>query len=116
MITDRRKKHKTLSRLSALTAIGLRMCTTSAVYGSRGLQPGRVVPVCCHAIYSVRYRYVDVPAGVKQEEGLARFLLLLSAVLALIFFARRIQSFLFLVDREVKFCVLTIQSFSTCWR
>ena len=27
----------------------------------------------------------------------------------------RIQPFLPLVDREVEFCVLTIQSFSTCW-
>ena len=26
-----------------------------------------------------------------------------------------IQPFLSLVDREVEFCVLTIQSFSTCW-
>ena len=33
---------------------------------------------------------------------------LLSAVRALIFFARRIQPFLSLVDREVEFCVLTI--------
>ena len=33
---------------------------------------------------------------------------LLSAVLALIFLARRIQPFLSLVDREVEFCVLTI--------
>ena len=32
----------------------------------------------------------------------------LSAVRALIFLARRIQSFLSLVDREVEFCVLTI--------
>ena len=40
-----------------------------------------------------------------------------SAVLALIFLARRIQLFLSLVDREVDFFVLTIQSFSTttCW-
>ena len=30
-----------------------------------------------------------------------------SAVLALIFLARRIQPFLSLVDREVEFCVLT---------
>ena len=37
-----------------------------------------------------------------------------SAVLAFIFLARRIQPFLSLVDREVEFCVLTIQSFSTC--
>ena len=37
-----------------------------------------------------------------------------SEVLALIFLAR-IQPFLSLVDREAKFCVLTIQSFFTCW-
>ena len=52
---------------------------------------------------------MDVPAGVKQEEGNTRCSIhLLSAVLALIFLARRIQPFLFLVDREVEFCVLTI--------
>ena len=39
----------------------------------------------------------------------------LSAVRALIFLARRIQPFLSLVGREVEFCVLTIQSFSTRW-
>ena len=52
---------------------------------------------------------MDVPAGVTQEEGHTGFLIhLLSAVHALIFFARRIQPFLSLVDREVKFGVLTI--------
>ena len=52
-------------------------------------------------------RLVDVPAGVTREEGHTRFLIYLpSAVLALIFFARRIQPFLSLVDREVEFCVL----------
>ena len=51
---------------------------------------------------------VDVPAGVTQEEGHIGFLIHLpSAVLALIFLARRIQPFLSLVDREVEFCVLT---------
>ena len=59
---------------------------------------------------------LDVPAGVTQEEGHTGFLIhLLSAVRALIFLARRIQPFLSLVDREVEFCVLTIQSFSTRW-
>ena len=33
----------------------------------------------------------------------------------LFFLARRIQPFLSLVDREVEFCVLTIESFSTHW-
>ena len=52
---------------------------------------------------------LDVPAGVTREEGHTGFLIhLLSAVRALIFLARRIQPFLFLVDREVEFCVLTI--------
>ena len=59
---------------------------------------------------------LDIPAGVAQEEGHTGFLIHLpSAVHAFIFFARRIQPFLSLVDREVESCVLTIQSFSTCW-
>ena len=49
---------------------------------------------------------MDVPAGVTQEEGHTGFSIhLLSAVLALIFLARRIQPFLSLVDREVE-CLL----------
>ena len=46
-------------------------------------------------------RLVDVPAGVTQAEGHTGFLIHLpSAVLAFIFLARRIQTFLSLVDRE----------------
>ena len=60
--------------------------------------------------------HTHTPAGVTQEEGYTGFLIhLLSAVRALIFLARRAQPFLSLVDREVEFCVLTIQSFSTRW-
>ena len=52
---------------------------------------------------------IDVPTGVTQEEGNTGFSIhLLSAVLALIYLARRIQPFLSFVDREVEFCVLTI--------
>ena len=60
---------------------------------------------------------LDVPAVVTQEEGHTRFLIhLLSAVRALVFLARRVQPlFLSLVDREVEFCVLTIELFSTRW-
>ena len=59
---------------------------------------------------------MDVLAGVTQEEGQTGFLIHpLSAEHALIFLARRIQPFLSLVDCEVEFCVLTIQSFSTRW-
>ena len=51
---------------------------------------------------------MDVPAGVTQEEGHTGLLIdLPSAVLALIFIARRIQPFLSLVDLEVESCVLT---------
>ena len=61
---------------------------------------------------------LDVPAGVTQEEshtGVFIHLLSVVHVRALIFLARRIQPFLSLVDREVEFCVLTIESFSTRW-
>ena len=51
---------------------------------------------------------LDVPAGVTQEEGHTGFFIHLpSAVRAFIFLARRIQPFISL-DREVEFCVLTI--------
>ena len=47
-----------------------------------------------------------IPARVTQDEGDTGFLVHLpSAVLALIFLARRIRPFLSLVDREVDFCV-----------
>ena len=74
------------------------------------------VCVCLVIPFILDVRIVDVPAGATQEEGHTGFLIHLpSAVLALIFLARRIQPFLSLVDREVEFCVLTIQSSSTCW-
>ena len=57
---------------------------------------------------------VDVPAGVTQEEGHTGFLHLPSAVLALIFVARRTQPSLSLIDREAKFGVPTNQSLSAC--
>ena len=54
---------------------------------------------------------LDVPAGVTQEEGHTGFLIHLpSAVRALLFVARRIQPFLSLVDREVEFCVVVVDS------
>ena len=60
-------------------------------------------------------RLVGAPAGVIREEGHPGFLHLPSAVLALIFIARRIQSSFSLVDREVAFCVLTNKSLSISW-
>ena len=63
--------------------------------------------VCVVIPFILDVRFVDVPAGVTQEEGHTGFLHLSSAVLALIFLARRIRPFLSLVDREVEFCVLT---------
>ena len=67
------------------------------------------VCVCVVFPFFVDVRLVDLPAGVTEEEGRTRYLTHLpSAVLALIFHARRIQPFPSLVDREeVEFCVLT---------
>ena len=62
---------------------------------------------CCVCVLSSHFldvRFVDVPAGVTQEEGHTGFLNHLpSAVLGLNFLARRIQSFISPVDREVDF-------------
>ena len=63
--------------------------------------------VCVVIPFIPDVRFVDVPAGVTQEEGHTGFLHLPSAALALLFLARRIQPFLSLVDREVEFCILT---------
>ena len=46
---------------------------------------------------------MDALAGVTRKEGHTEFLRLPSAVLALIFLARRVQPSLSLVDREVEF-------------
>ena len=52
---------------------------------------------------------LDIKFVGRTSRGHIGFLIhLLSAVRALIFLARRIQSFLSLVDREVEFCVLMI--------
>ena len=65
--------------------------------------------VCVFFPFILDVRIVDVPAGATQEGGHTGFLIHLpSAVVALIFIARRIQPFLSCVDREVEFCVLTI--------
>ena len=59
-------------------------------------------------------RLVDAPAGVAQEERHTVFLHLPSAMLALIFIARRIQPSLSLVDREVEFMYPRINRPSSC--
>ena len=65
--------------------------------------------VCVLFPFILDIKFLDVSAGVTQEEVHTGFLIhLLSAVRALIFLARRIQPLLSLVDREVEFCVLTI--------
>ena len=54
-----------------------------------------VDPYPCYVCVAIRFildvRVVDAPAGVPQEEGHTGFLHLPSAVLALIFLAKRIQ-------------------------
>ena len=75
----------------------------------------RYVCVCVWCVVSSHLFWtlssLDVPAGVTQD-----FSSRCSFCGACLYFYRaRIQPFLSLADREVKFCVLTIQSFSTCW-
>ena len=69
--------------------------------------------VCFHPIHSGHQVRLTYQPRVTQDEGHTGFLIHLSAVRALIFLARRIQSFLSLVDCEVGIGVLKIQSFST---
>ena len=72
--------------------------------------------VCVFFPFILDVRFVDVPAGVTQEECKDSSSTLLLRCLPLIFLVRGSQPFLFLVDREVEFCVLTIYSpFSDCW-
>ena len=76
-------------------------------------QHAHFIQIVCVCVFSSHSFWtsssLDVPAVVTQEEGHTGFLVhLLFAVRALIFLARRIQSFLSLVDREVEFCVLKV--------
>ena len=65
--------------------------------------------VCVFFPYILGVRLADIPAGVTQEKGHTGFLIHLpSAVLSLIFLARRIQPFLSFDDHEVEFCVLPL--------
>ena len=50
--------------------------------------------VCVDILFIQDVRFVDVSVGVTQEEGHTEFLHLPSAVLNLVFLARRIQPFL----------------------
>ena len=71
--------------------------------------------MCVVIPFILDVRHVDVPAGVTQEEGHTGFFHLPSAVLALVFIARRFQPFLSLVDGEAEFCVPRINHSSlTC--
>ena len=62
--------------------------------------------VCCQSIYSGRQDCGHTSRG-HTGGRLHTIPPPSSAVLAVMFFARRIQPFLSLVDREVEFCVLT---------
>ena len=69
--------------------------------------PCCVCVLCGHPIYSERQACGRTSQG-TQEEGHTGFSHFPSAVLAVMFLARRVQPFLFLVDREVEFCVPTM--------
>ena len=70
----------------------------------------------CNVIPSILdVRLVDVPVGGHTGGRPHRISPPSFFGAWLIFLAKRIQPFLSLVDRGVDFCVLTNQSFSTCW-
>ena len=71
--------------------------------------------VCVAIPFFLDVQLVDVTVEVTQEEGHTGLHHLPSAVLALIFLARKTQPSLSLVDRDVDFCVPTNYSFSICW-
>ena len=76
-----------------------------------------IVCVCVVIPFILDVRLVDVPARVTQEKGHTGFLHLLSAVLALIIYREKDSTLPFprrLVE-YIEFCVLTSESFSTCW-
>ena len=75
-------------------------------------QRGVCVCVCVcflpvQSVHQVRWTY-QLGSGRRRYHTTGFLIHPLSAVRALIFLARRIQPFLFLADREVEFCVLTI--------
>ena len=59
--------------------------------------------LCVVIPFTLDVRLVDALAGVTREEGHTEFVPLHSAVFALMFLTRRIQPYLSLGDREVKF-------------
>ena len=56
IMIDYRKKHKTLSYLYVLTVTDSRMCTTSVVYGSRGVWPESLLR-CTSLLIQVKKRF-----------------------------------------------------------
>ena len=102
-----------MSRKKRLPCTDALLCTGGLIFS--GKQTDTIsfsskplcVCVCVVIPFILDVRHVDTPAGVTQEECHTGLLHLPSAVLALIFLARRIQSFLSLVDREVEFRIPT---------
>ena len=85
------------------------ICGTAALHRQASTAVQQLVLCVCVCFLPINSGHQDVPAGVTQEEGHTGSIIhLLSAVRALIFFARRIQTFLFLVDREVESSVLEL--------
>ena len=66
--------------------------------------------MCVVVLFILDVRFIEMYQPGSQRSKVTQDVSsnLPSAVLALTFLARRIQPFLFLVDREVEFCVLTI--------
>ena len=69
--------------------------------------------MCFHPIYPERQSFVDVPAGITQEEGQIGFIHVPSAVLTFSFIAKRIQPSPSSIDRERNLCTHEINALHT---
>ena len=94
------------------SADGVYLCPVSpSIHGQvcPQIMPGFTSLGMCVCVCVFFQIVLDIKFVGRTSRGHTGFLTHLpSAVRALIFLARRIQPFLFLVDREVEFCVLTI--------
>ena len=88
----------------AVWGVGGVCCQTLLFCSLFPVQQTTCVCVCVFFPFILDIKFV----GHTSRGHTGFFIHLPSAVRALIFLARRIQSFLSLVDREVEFCVLTI--------
>ena len=109
-ISHKHRRHGKLGlQLSLLHYIYMWCCDASTFTEHENHQTSTLLTKCVVRLCFFFPFILDVKFVGSTSRGHTGFLIHLpSAVRAFIFFARRIQPFLSLVDREVEFCVLTV--------